>query len=62
MPFIDVLSGTVSSHKTDCLDTRVITDGVYCWDSPMYDVDDTWGKSRPLTKFGNDHRGARITL
>jgi hypothetical protein len=62
MPFVDVLAGAVTSYETDRLDTRVITDGVYSWDSPMNDIDDTWGKPCSLTKFSNDHRCTRITL
>jgi len=62
MPFVDVPSGTVTSNKADRLDARVITDGIYRWDSPMNDVNDAWGKSCPLTKFSNNHCRTRISF
>jgi hypothetical protein len=62
MPFVNVPSGTVTSDKADRLDTRMITDGVYGRNSPMYDVNDAWGKSRPLTKFSNDHCRTRVSF
>jgi hypothetical protein len=62
MPFVDVPTSAVASYETDRLDTRMITDGIYGWDSPMDNIDDTWRKPRPLTKFSNDHRCTGITL
>jgi len=62
IPFIDVPSGTVASDKTDSFDARVITDSIYCWNRPVYDIKDTWGEAGPLTKFSDDHCCTRVTL
>lgn len=62
LPFVNVPSGTVTSDKTDRLYARVITDGIYSWDSPVYDVNDAWGKSCPLTEFSDDHCRTGVSL
>jgi hypothetical protein len=62
MPFVNVSSGTVTSDKTNRLDARVITNGIYCWNGPMYDIDNARRESCSLTKLGNNHCRTRITL
>jgi hypothetical protein len=62
LPFVNVPSGTVTSDKADRLYARVITDGIYRWDSPVYDVNDAWGESCPLAEFSNDHCRTGVSL
>ena len=38
---IDVLSGFITSDKTDSLDVGMIADGINCGDASMNDVEDT---------------------
>ncbi len=61
-PFINVFSRAVASDETDCFDTGMIANSIYCWNRPVHDIDDTWREPRSLTKFSNDHRCSRVTL
>jgi hypothetical protein len=62
IPVIDVPSGTVASDKADGFNARVITNSIYCWNRPVYDIKDTWGEAGPLTKLSDDHGCTRVTL
>ena len=62
LPFVYVPPGTVTSDKADRLYAGMITDGIYRRDSPVYHVNDAWGKSCPLTEFSNDHCRTGVSL
>jgi hypothetical protein len=38
---VDMLSGTVATNKADCLDCRMIRNGIYGWDLAVNNVEDT---------------------